>query len=85
MIHYFFSPYADFLVNIPYILYELSKINCHYFWHDTDDYTITNKGYIWIYPNKPLLKNGICVLPEEATYDNLNCKGICSDFIVKYK
>ena len=69
----------------PEALYELSKINCHYFWHDTDDYTITNKGYIWIYPNKPLLKNGICVLPEEATYDNLNCKGICSDFIVKYK
>ena len=69
----------------PKALFELSKINCHYFWHDTDDYTITNKGYIWIYPNKPLLKNGICVLPEKATYDNLNCKGICSDFIQKYK
>ena len=66
-------------------LYELSKINCHYFWHDTDDYTITNKGYIWIYPNKPLLKNGICVLPEIAKYKNLECKGICSDFIEKYK
>ena len=66
-------------------LYELSKINCHYFWHNIDDYTITNKGYIWIYPNKPLIKNGICVLPENANYNNLDCKGICSDFIEKYK
>ena len=69
----------------PEALYELSKINCHYFWHDTDDYTITNKGYIWIYPNKPLLKNGICVLPEKGDYKKLNCAGICSDFIIKYK
>tara|TARA_B100001057_G_C22531816_1_gene826062 strand:- start:288 stop:713 length:426 start_codon:yes stop_codon:yes gene_type:complete len=69
----------------PEALYELSKINCHYFWHNTDDYTITNKGYIWIYPNKPLLKNGICVLPETAEYSNLNCSGICSDFILNYK
>ena len=66
-------------------LYELSKLDCHYFWHNTDDYTITNKGYIWIYPNKPLLKNGICVLPENAGYDKLNCAGICSDFILNYK
>ena len=35
----------------PEALYELSKINCHYFWHDTDDYTITIKdifGFIQI-------------------------------------
>lgn len=66
-------------------LYELSKLNCHYFWHDIDDYTITNKGFIWIYPNKPLIKNGICVLPEKANYKNLECIGICSDFISNYK
>jgi len=66
-------------------LNELSKLNCHYFWHDTDDYTITSKGYIWIYPDKPILKNGICVLPEQTNQKNIECKGICSDFIEKYK
>ena len=68
-------------------LYELSIINCHYFWHETDDYTITSLGYIWIYPNKPILKNGICVLPEKFENKDINnkCKGICSDYILNYK
>lgn len=29
----------------------LSKTNVHYFWHQNDLLTITNKGYIWCYPN----------------------------------
>ena len=66
-------------------LKELSKLNCHYFWHNTDDYTITSKGFIWIYPGKPILKNGICVMPEKSKKMNLDCKGICSDFIESYK
>ena len=66
-------------------LNELSKLNCHYFWHDKDDYTITSKGYIWIYPNKPVLKNGICVLPEKKSNEVIDCRGICSDFIDKYR
>ena len=66
-------------------LKELSKLNCHYFWHNTDDYTITSKGFIWIYPGKPILKNGICVMPEKTKEINLDCKGICSDFIESYK
>ena len=66
-------------------LRELSKLNCHYFWHNTDDYTITSKGFIWIYPGKPILKNGICVMPEKIINMNIDCKGICSDFIESYK
>ena len=30
----------------------MSKMNCHYFWHQEDDYTITSKGIIWAYPGK---------------------------------
>ena len=63
----------------------MSKIDCHYFWHEEDDYTITSKGFIWTYPGKKLFSNSICVLPENANYKNINCKGICSDFIDKYK
>lgn len=66
-------------------LYALHNINAHYFWHQEDDYTITSKGYIWTYPSKKLLSNSICVLPENASYKSLNCLGICSDFIEKYK
>ena len=66
-------------------LEALEKIKAHYFWHQEDDYTITSKGYIWTYPGKKLFNKSICVLPETHDYENLNCLGICSDFIEKYK
>lgn len=65
-------------------LNEIRNLNCHYFWHQNDDYTLTSKGFIWVYPGKPLLKNCIAVLPQD---DNLNlstCYGICTDNIKKY-
>ena len=68
----------------PAAIYELSKTNAHYFWHQEDDYTITSKGFIWTYPGKKLLPNSICVLPENANYIKIDCLGICSDFIKKY-
>ena len=57
----------------------------HYFWHQTDDYTLTSKGYVWTYPGKKLFSNSICVLPERANYDQIDCLGICSDFIQGYR
>ena len=63
----------------------MSKIDCHYFWHEEDDYTITSKGIFWVYPGKTLIKNSICVLPELSSYNDFNCLGICSDFIMNYK
>ena len=65
-------------------LEALSKIDCHYFWHQEDDYTITNKGFIWVYPGKPLLKNCISVLPENFKIDTTNCYGVCTDYINRY-
>ena len=66
-------------------LEELKKLNCNYFWHDNDDYTLTSNGFIWAYTGRKLTKNSICVLPEKADYKEINCAGICSDFIEKYK
>ena len=63
----------------------LEKINAHYFWHQEDDYTITNRGFFWTYPGKKLLTNSICVLPEKSNYEKISCKGICSDFIEQYR
>ena len=62
----------------------LTKIDCHYFWHQEDDYTLTNKGFVWVYPGKPLIKNCIAVLPEKFKQDLSLCHGICTDNITKY-
>lgn len=59
--------------------------NINKFWHDTDSYTLTENGYIWAYPGKPLTRSSISVLPErylpsgvaeEGTYS-----GVCSDYV----
>jgi hypothetical protein len=68
----------------PETLTALKKINAHYFWHQEDDYTITSKGYFWTYPNKRLIPESICVLPEMCDYKQFDCVGICSDFIKNY-
>ena len=64
-------------------LEAIKDINCHYFWHQEDDYTITSEGYIWVYPGKPLIRNSICVLPK-TNQDFSMCSGICTDNISKY-
>ena len=65
-------------------LQSLSKINCHYFWHQNDDYTLTSRGFIWVYPGKPILDNSICVTPENFNLDYSKCFGICTDHVKKY-
>ena len=63
------------------------KESIHCFWHQNDDYTITSKGIIWVYPGKLLNSNSICVMPE-LSYDistmKFNCAGICSDVIERF-
>lgn len=39
------------------------NLNC--FWHTTDDYTLTNHGYVWAYPGKTkTIYKCVMVLPE---------------------
>ena len=63
----------------------------NYFFHNTDDYTITSHGYIWAFPCKCFSSKFIDVLPERniETQDRgalQNKKaGICSDMIGKYR
>ncbi len=63
-------------------LLEIQKIpySINYFWHESDMFTITSKGYIWSLVGTPLIKNCICVLPEIKFDGNLSeCYGICTD------
>jgi glycerophosphoryl diester phosphodiesterase len=67
-------------------LYELTIMNerLHYFWHENDDFTLTSRGIIWTYPNKEVTRNSIivCATEEEvSTYKELDCFGICTDYI----
>lgn len=59
----------------------------NYFWHENDRFTLTSLGHIWTFPNRDnnIGENSVCVLPEvflplEAC-KNMNCYGICSDYI----
>lgn len=67
---------------IPLLLSE----DIHCFYHQTDDVTLTSKNFIWTYPNKFLVPNSICVMPELGYDGDLEtCAGICSDFIGVYR
>ena len=71
-------------------LYELTKnknSGCQYFWHQNDDFTLTNNNFIWTYPGKSLTAKSILVMPEWNTEINdfnslkkINCHGICTDY-----
>jgi hypothetical protein len=62
--------------------------NANYFWHQTDDYTITSKGYFWVYPGKEVIDNSVILFPEDVKeYLTISKKihGICSDYVYKFK
>ena len=57
---------------------------------ENDSCVLTSQGDIWTQPGKPLTKNSIMVMPEyiDKTLHNVlnvDCLGICSDYIEKIK
>ena len=65
-----------------------TKSSLNYFFHQSDDYTLTSKGFVWVYPGKELLENSIQVLPEisgnwmEHFPSVKEISGVCTDFPV---
>ena len=58
------------------------------FGHNIDDYVLTSKNYIWVYPGKELIDNCITVLPENSNYNLKEISksfGICTDFPIKFE
>lgn len=57
----------------------------NYFYHTDEDVVLTSNGYMWMHPETKPCENGIAVHPEQNDWDVSGCKGICSDFIERYK
>lgn len=56
----------------------------NFFWHETDTVTLTSQGFIWAYPGKQPIADSIAVMPELHDEDIEHCRGVCSDYIIKY-
>lgn len=61
----------------------------NFFWHQSDDFTLTSLGYVWTFPNKPLLARSILNQPEwtkgwfddPSIFNTDSYAGICSKFV----
>jgi len=59
----------------------LDNPNIHCFYQSSDAYSITSKGLIWTNVDMPVCEKSIIVdLRPNPDYD-LNCEGICVDYI----
>lgn len=66
------------------VLERMVENDVHCFWHQTDDFTLTSKGYIWTYPEKPVGKRSVivCHSVEETQATALKgLAGVCSDYV----
>jgi len=84
----FFNPFMWCHAKNIDALKELSSLQAHCFWHQTDDVTLTSRGYLWTYPGLPLTPSSICVMPEYTSYSKEEITasaGICSDNIQYFK
>ena len=71
-------------------LNRASKVGkANYFWHDTDDYTMTSCGYVWAYPGKQSA-GSLCILVMPENYwspkeiKENNTFGVCTDYPKRY-
>ena len=67
---------------LTFVSKEASTLNG--FWHQEDDFTLTTKGYIWTYPNRPTSEKSILVNLGiwSQLIEKKRLKGICSDFFI---
>jgi hypothetical protein len=63
-------------------LHTFDKNNHKFFWHQTDDFSLTSNGYIWTYPGKQInIKSIIVDLKKINLNQYQNCYGICGDYV----
>jgi hypothetical protein len=94
-IDFLFKNSKHFLIHCKNIssLHKLREIDLkkqlHYYYHATDNVSISSKGYFLIdYGKRPLGENVIAMFPEDTDYqisDLKKCFGVCSGNIEFYK
>jgi hypothetical protein len=52
----------------------------NFFWHQSDDFTLTNLGYIWTYPGKQTTEHSVIVDLSETPSSSQPLFGICTDY-----
>ena len=62
------------------ILSEFKLLN--YFWHETDDFTLTSKNFVWTYPGKRVSNKSVLVVDDARNYGGPPCFGLCSDYLI---
>lgn len=50
----------------------------HWFWHETDQLTLTSKGYVWCFPGHEI-EGGIMVDHGQDVQSEINIAGVCTD------
>jgi glycerophosphoryl diester phosphodiesterase len=65
------------------LMLKNNKIHC--FWHQNDDFTLTNKNYIWTYPGKKITTKSVLVVKNHTKqyldlYKSNKLYGICTDY-----
>jgi len=56
----------------------------NFFWHQTDDFTLTSKDFIWTFTDKEVREKSIIVDNNRNWREkNYNCFGVCTDYILK--
>lgn len=53
----------------------------NYFWHESDDFTLTSKNFIWTYPGKRVSNKSVLVVDDARRYAGPPCFGLCSDYL----
>jgi hypothetical protein len=60
-----------------------NKHDYNYFWHESDKFTLTSKGFIWTFPGEQTSENSVIVdLSPDAKQNNAGCYAICSDYVL---
>ena len=61
------------------ILSEFRTLN--FFWHESDDFALTSKNFIWTYPGKRVCNKSVIVVDNVRNYGGKPCFGLCSDYL----
>ena len=55
----------------------------NFFWHQTDDFALTSKHFIWTFPEKKTCEKSIIVDTNKNWKEkNYECFGVCTDWIL---